>query len=271
VNRLRHLPVTALLILSGILASSLAYGGAWTQKRGNSQLILTGLYYGADQMWDASGRERDQTKYSKYELNPYYEYGLRDWVTLGANLSFPFAAQGEQSNAGIGDSEFFARFRLLARNGFVFSLQPLVKLPSPWSLRDAPVLSGDDYDVEMGASAGYGFTLFKLNHFVNLDAGYRYRFGTPQDQIKLAATAGFSVTPKWMILPQLFIAKSAKMPASSAFTQSSGDDYDLTKLQLSAVYRLNSRLSLQAGAFAHIDGKNTGGGNGAMISIWRNF
>lgn len=248
-----------------------AQAGAWTQEKGNAQVIVTGLYSSADRFYDTNGRSQSQSTYRKFEINPYMEYGLTERITLGANLSLQRASQGTQSNWGIGDSEFFARYRVAKINGFVFSLQPLVKLPSPESSDERPALGGRHPDAEMGVSVGRGFELFGQQHFANLDAGYRHRFGSPNDQWKLAATAGFSLNPQWMLLPQFFMTRRVDAPAGAAFTQSSGDDYNQHKLQFSVVYRLDERWSLQAGAFTELKGRNIGDANGAIVSVWQNF
>lgn len=248
-----------------------AHAGAWTQPAGKGQVIVTGLYSSADSFYNTTGSKQSQATYRKFELNPYLEYGLTDRVTLGANLSLQRASQSNDTNWGVGDSEFFARFRVAQLRGFVISMQPLVKLPSPESSNASPALGGRHPDAEMGASLGYGFDLFGQHHFANLDSGYRYRFGDPKDQLKLAATAGFSLTPQWMVMPQFFLTRRMSAPASAGFTQSSGDDYNENKLQLSVVYKLDERWSLQAGAFTNLRGKNIGDGDGAILSVWRSF
>lgn len=60
-------------------------------------------------------------------------------------------------------------------------------------------------------------------------------------------------------------------PSAASFTQSSGDDFDLMKLQLSAVYKVNPHLSIQLGAFSHVDGNNVGAGDGALVAVWKRF
>jgi hypothetical protein len=145
----------------------------------------------------------------------------------------------------------------------------MLKLPA---LTDtAPKLGGSSPDVGMGLSAGYGFTLFGFNDYADIDAQYRYRFGTPKDQINLAGTLGISVSPSWMIMPQAFLTYRASRPNQALFTNSSADDYNLAKLQLSVVYRMNKDTSLQAGAFSNIAGHNIGGGQGGFVSVWKNF
>lgn len=258
-------------VFLGLFVSGMAYAGAWTQPEGHGQLIVTGLYSSADRFYNTNGRKQSQTTYRKYELNPYFEYGVFDKITLGGNFSLQHASQSPNSNWGIGDSEFFARFRVAEIHGLVVSLQPLIKLPSPENSTERPALGGKHPDGEIGASLGYGFDLFGQHHFADLDAGYRHRLGSANDQMKLAATLGISLSPQWMLMPQAFLTRRTDAPANAGFTQSSGDDYNETKLQLSGVVKMNERWSLQAGAFTELKGKNIGDGSGAILSVWRAF
>ena len=256
--------------------ASQAYAGAWTQAQGDTQIIMTGAYYSASDLYDNRGHTQSQPAYSKYELSPYVEYGLSDDITLGGNLSLQDATQSRsggtpaQTNWGLGDSEFFVRKRLWQQNGFVASIQPLIKLPSPESSTlDQPMLGGSHPDLALGLSGGYGFSAYGLNHFVDVDTQYRYRFGPSHNQMKIAAIAGVHVSDKWLLMPQLFLTERTSTPATVSYTQSSGDDYNVTRLQLSAVYSLNASTSFQFGGFDDVNGKNTGHGKGVLLAIWK--
>jgi len=263
-----------LILLEIFVFSGNAFAGAWTQAPGDGLAIITTSYYGTDRFFDNSGHSQPQPAYTKTTLSPYLEYGWRDGTTIGANLSLQYARQDgtfTQSNWGLSDSELFLRQRLWQLNGFVLSAEPMIKLPSPERASAMPKLGGHSFDAGFGLLAGYGFGAFGLNHFVDLDTHYRYRFGVPRDQINLAATAGISLTERFMLMPQMFLTYRASAPKVAIFTESPADDYNLVQLQLSAVYKLNNGVSLQGGGFATIDGKNTGAGGGVLFSVWKTF
>lgn len=253
------------------LTASLAHAGAWTQNDGKALLITNISYYSTSKFFDNSGNKKLFNNYSKYELNPYLEYGLRDDLTVGANFFLQRASQNATSNWGIGDSEFFIRKKLWQKDGFMFSAEPMLKLPSLEKQSSQPRIGSKNFDTGLTFSGGYSFKAWGLDHFTNLDAGYRHRFGTPNDQLKFAATAGFSLSKKYMLFTQIFNTTRLKNPANPAFTQSSGDDYDLTKLQISTIYKIDDKLSFQVGAFSHLTGRNVGGGNGATFTINKEF
>lgn len=253
------------------LVTAHAYAGAWLQPRGKGQIIMTGLYYSTDQLFDIDGKKTVQARYMKRELNPYIEYGLRDNITVGANLSLQKTSHIAETNYGIGDSEFFARKQLLKWRGLRVAVEPLLKLPRLASSSDFPKIGSDYPDTAMTLSAGYGFSALGRNHFADVDAGYRRRLGLPQDQIKIAATVGIGITPTWMLMPQAFLTYRVTQPSIATFTQTSDDDYQLAKIQLSGVYKLRDDVSLQFGAFSHIRGQNVGAGDGALFAVWKQF
>lgn len=248
--------------------------GAWTQHKGSGQLILNTLHYTTTERWRNDGLNVPQARYSKTELNPYVEYGVTDWLTLGGSTFIDYLDDSTDTNAGLGDTELFARTRLWQGKRSVFSLQPMVKLPSPMSHPNkTPALGSRSADVGVSAISGTAFPLFGQMHFAEAEAGYRYRFGQQKNQYIFSATLGLRLSDDLMVMPQLFqtIRAEDEVVIGNAFTQSPRDDYDLTKAQLSIVYQLDDVNSIQIGGFKHIAGRNTGAGGGALLSYWRNF
>lgn len=269
--------------------SETAYAGAWTQQSGNGLLILNNSYYSASHFVNNAGKRQKQALYQKYEINPYVEYGLTDDVTLGFNAFLQYITQnstqtvlvppstvitvgGTQHNFGIGDIELFARRKLWDKDGLVVSAEPMFKLPALADSGDAPAVGNHHPNAGLTLSGGYGFSAWGQNHFVNLDTGYRYRFGKQKDQIQVNATAGFGVAEGWMVMPQLFIIRRTGSPAaSSTFAETPSNDYNLTKLMLSVVHNIDALTSVQVGGFSHVDARNSSLGGGGLISLWRKF
>ena len=290
---MRHLPVIAYILIILLATSRLAYGGAWTQPKGNGLLILNHGYYRASEFINNAGKTQSQALYQKAEWNPYIEYGLTDRLTIGANLFLQYIRQqttrsftfqpdpfttivttfkGNQNNVGIGDSEFFARYRLYQKDGFVLSVEPMYKLPSLWSYMPVPDIGNSNPEAALTLSGGYGFKAYGQNHFVNVDTGYRYRSGREKDQTRIAATLGISLDPNWMVMPQVFVThRTGTSSARTAFTENASNDYNLTKLQLSAIYKHWDETSIQVGGFIHADARNTSTGGGLFVALWRNF
>lgn len=257
------------LMLSG------AYAAAWTQEAGKGKVIVTGSYYESPKIFNNNGDKQTAPNFHKYELNPYVEYGLYDDVTLGASFSLQRAQQNvpgasDDSNMGIGESEFFGRYRFYQKDGVVASVQPFFKLPPP-ATDERPPLGSPNADIGLGGSVGYSMSVFGYQDFMNLDAQYRHRFGHQRDQIRFAATVGVGVAPDWMVMPQAFMTLRTSDPGVTAVTQTNADDYSVTRLQLSGVYSVSDDTKLQAGAFSDVAGKNAGVGRGMLLSVWQNF
>lgn len=257
-------------ILTCCLATD-AMAAAWTQEEGKTLLITTAGYYGAEKLWTNNGTKASQPRYQKGEFSPYLEYGYYDWLTLGGTMYFQHTTQSGFSNTSMGDTELFARMRLWQKDGFVVSIAPQLKLPTPFSTSDQPVIGSEHPDAGMQLSGGYGFDAFGQHHYIALDAAYRYRFGMPKDQLRLDATLGIGVAPKWTLMPQLFVTRRVDEPTVATFTQSSGDDYNVTTLQISTIYDVTSDLALQVGGYKNLDGKNVGSGSGGLIAVWKRF
>jgi len=255
-----------------------SFAGGWTQKAGQGLYIQNFSFYYTKNYFDDSSKKKPLNGYySQVELNPYLEYGVNNWLTVGTNLFLQRVTQDNhslssaQTNYGVGDSEFFSRFRIWKNEQFSFALEPMVKLPSFVNKNSSPKIGSETYDTGLTLSGGYSFKAYGQNHFADLDLGYRHRFGAPNDQLKLSGTLGISLTKKWVVMSQIFLTARTKSTTSPAFTQASGDDYNLTKLQLSAVYKISDKLALQAGAFSNVAGRNVGDGDGVIFSIQKNF
>lgn len=267
------LPRAGFLVLALCLAAPLpAAAGAWTQRKGDGQAIVTARTYSTGTRFDDNGRKRSQRRYSAQNINPYLEYGLTDRLTLGANLLATRADDGTNARIALSDSEFFARARLWQEENWVVSLQPTLTLPGPQSgTKRRPAIGSKSGAAGAQLLAGYGFPLLGGQHFSEAGIGYRHRMGNPGDQLTASATLGFALTPDLTLMPQLFQTVRLKAPAAASFTESPRDDYTLTVLQLSALYRLDEKNALQLGGFAHVAGENAGAGRGLLLSAWRNF
>lgn len=267
------------LLLAGVLfcaTSHSASASAWLQEKGNTQLITTANYYRAGEYFDNGGKRTSQAIFSKYELNPYVEYGLTERWTVGASLFLPYADQkntaaGTDENYAFGDSEWFARTQLWSNENSVVSLKPFVKLPGLDDSDDLPKLISTHPDAGLAVSYGTNLSLFGYASFADIEAGYRYRFGSIHDQVQLAATLGTRVTPDILLLPQFFATWRTDSKPNASFSQSPQDDYNLLKAQFSVVVPLDDVTDIQAGAFTTIHGRNTGNGRGVVFALWRRF
>ncbi len=244
---------------------------AWLREKGKGQVIVNTSYYSANEFITPDGNSLKITDYDKYELNPYVEYGLLDWVTIGGSTSLQSISQSSDDNFGIGDTDIFARFKVYEDNGFVFSLSPLIKFPALADKKEVPTIASGQYHAELRANAGYGFKAFDIKHFATLSAGPRVRMGSSDNQLRFDAAYGIKPDDKWMFLLKSSGILSENLPDISARSIKTGNDHHLIKTQISGVYNLSESTSLEVGAFTDVYSRNTSDGDGILFSVWRRF
>lgn len=269
----RTLPLVVFISL--VLLAQTALAGAWTQPEGRRQLIQNVVFYSTSDAFNASGDRVDVPRFSKFEINPYYEVGMSDATTLGISGFVQYLRQKEQSegkadNLGIGETELFVRQRLYAGQGFAFAVQPLLKLPSHYRSDNAPVAGRANWDAELALLGGYGFSWLGQSHYIDLKAGYRYRSERLEDQWRASAALGVGVTPRVRLVPELHWTGRVRS-GGTVDSLSGQNDYDLLKAQISAVYSFSEEYGVQVGAFRHLAGEDTGAGGGVMVALWRQW
>ena len=261
-------------------APSPAYGGAWTFPQGNGQVILNNTYYRAGDEFTKGGNRRafsDDGEFTKYEFNPYIEYGIRDDLTLVLNLfarRVAFANDfSSDDNFGFADPEIALRYRLTPpESRTVWAVQANVKLPISYPDGNPP-LGNEQTDVEARVLVGRGFSIGDRWAYWNVELGYRFRDKEPADEIKFEATLGVSPIAKWLLIGQFFGTVGLRNGTSVRIGDNPTIDpnYDLYKVQLSVVYELTDSVRLQLGYVRDLAGRNTGAGEAALLAVWFRF
>jgi hypothetical protein len=253
------------LALLALLIPTNAAAGAWLQPEGTGhQVIANFTYYEASQGFDAKGNKYVMPKYSKYEFNPYAEYGLYDDITIGGS----FAAQREINESSgddsysVGDVHLFARTYLYTGSiyhpaDFVVSVEPGIYLP---------ISSSSDLNEQTGISPSVKLNLgySDVDYYADASVGYAYWSNT-SDRIKAEASLGYYIADDWVFLNQAF----AELVTDKDYTNSG--NYDLVKAQSSVVWQYDEVISHQLGVSYDIYGRNTGAGMGFLYSLWYRF
>lgn len=285
---------------------------AWTQNKGEGQLIvnLSG-YKSSSDYNDEFKIQKSDTKFTKFELNPFFEYGLADNLTVGLNPTiqnwhfdkssatdtvYDFRQCGVSSSVDSStvdaiyiDSEIFARAKFFTTENMVLSLQPLIKMPCILYSNGFFTIAENTMDFEIRALAGYGFKwspdvdlgflkrpFAGQNHFINFETAYRKRHPQFADQIKIDASVGLRANKDLLFMTQLFSTLSAGDEPVRGVIGNNGlfvekDSYYTVKAQASLVRQITENTSLQFGIFKEVLGKNSGNGLGATVSLWYSF
>ena len=254
----------ATFILS-LLISAPAFAGAWVQARGHGEFIGNATYFTTDEYYNRSGDKASQTRFDKFELQPYLEYGITKSITVGGSLYLQRDVQGDKHNNGIADPELFLRKQLYRDDKNVISLQPLIKFPSNFNHEATPRGGSTSTDAELSLLYGRNLNLISTRDYADFRLGYRTRNDNLNDQIRADAALGLRASDAWEIVPALRYVKANSLGSATAFSENGEQNYDLLKAELGANYYLSDKRSLRANIFSHVAGKQTGSGQGVTI------
>lgn len=257
-----------LLGLGLITSPTSALAGAWTLEAGTGQALVTSTFSRADKAFDGDGKAQPAPRYDKAELQALLEYGATDRLTLMALPGLQRVSIGapvDATRTGLGYTEFGGRYRLFGGTAWVFSGQATVRMPGTSNDLNPAAIGHTDPEVDVRALLGYSFSAGNWPAFFDLQVAQRFRTGAPPDEFRADVTLGLSPAANWQLIAQSFnvISEGAGSPPFSS--------YNYHKLQLSVVYDLSPRLSLQLGGFTAFAGRNALQENGVVFGTWYRF
>ncbi len=261
----------ALLALMIFAIAPSAYAGAWLQPEGQGLFIGQATYFTSDHYLDANGDRKSQARFSKYEIQPYVEYGLTRQVTVGGTGFAQEDTQSGKNKWGLADPEIFARVAVWKDDSQVVSIQPLVKFESIYGSDGAPRGGSQSTDAELSLLYGANVNLVSPRDFVDLRAGYRVRGTSLNDQWQADAALGLGISEHWQIIPAIRTITSTGIKHTTAFSENGDLDYDLIKAEVTAAYHIDERRAVQATVFDHLDGRQTGDGYGISLGFAQTF
>jgi protein XagA len=245
-----------------------AFAGAWTLDAGTGQVDVIGLASTSYLGFDGSRDLVSIPRYNKFEIDGLFEYGATDWLTLMVLPQFQHVDVGAPIDAqrtGLGYTEFGGRAKVYDGNGWVFSVQTTLRLPGTSQAGNPAAIGYTDVQTDVRGLAGHGFTLGPWPAYFNLEVAQRFRSEGAPDEFHADLTFGVQPAPRWTLLAQSFNVVS-EGAGTWGFPS-----YDYYKLQLSAVYALTPKTSLQFGGFTTYTGRNALQENGVIFGAWYRF
>lgn len=258
-----------LLIL--VALPSTAFAGAWLQPQGSGFAAVQFNTLRSDEFFDDAGTRQDQNRFSKHEINLYAEYGYTDWLTVGANLFVNRASQGDDSNIGLADSEFFARMKLAEYEGFVASIQPLVKLPSLHETRDAPRAGSQSFDTELSLLVSGNLPLISDRDYIDTRIGYRERSRHLKGQYRIDIAYGLGLSESVTLIPAYRSILAQQIDDDATFREDGEQDFDLHKIELGLTWQYAPGEYVLASVYSHIAGSFSGAGEGITLGLGWQF
>ncbi|MBK1622265.1 hypothetical protein [Afifella marina] len=252
--------VVVSLALSFLVGNSLALAGAWTLQKGAGQVIGTLVF--SQSPGDLTGGLYGDTK---TEFTLFTEYGMTRDLTLIAVPGFRRASVGASTSSGPGYFDFGARYQVFSKGAAVASVQGIARIPGASDPNVSANLGHTNAEYDLRGLLGYGFKLGENEAFVDIQAGYRYRTAGPADEVRADLSVGYRLRPDLLLIGQSFNTVSVG-EAQGGFRRVREH-----KLQVSAVYDINARLSVQAGSYASVYGENALRERAVFSAVWVRF
>jgi hypothetical protein len=260
--------VAGLALLFNLLPSA-ADAAAWTRRQGEFLFVIPVEYFFADEQFDGDGDRVDRDKFEQVELAPYLEFGLTDYLTVGAQPKYRWVELdtpgGSIDNEGLAETDVFTRVRLWHDGQAAFSIQGLVKVPIEADEGDDLPIGREQVDVELSALFGNGHSLDGGRIFYNLELGFRKRFDDPADEVHGDAFLGWT-GGAWTVILHALNTIGLNSNADDAEVLTAEPEYRRHKAQLTLAYQVTDTTSLVAGASTTYAGRNVGVGHSGFLS-----
>jgi hypothetical protein len=257
------------IIAMGLMSyATTALAGAWTLDEGTGQLIVTGTAMQSSRFFSTGSDLQPIPHYNKDEAQALVEYGVTNWFTAifapslqHVDIAAPFS--GERS--GLGYTDLGGRARIWSDASWVVSGQVLVRTPGTYDNTNPASIGYTDPEVDLRGLVGYSFKAGTMPSFVDVEVAQRFRIGGPPDEFRTDVTFGVHVNDKWLLLAQSF-----NVTSEGAGTWGFGS-FGYYKVQMSAVYAVTTKLSLQLGGYSTYWGRNALQENGLVTGVWYKF
>lgn len=291
---------TGAMLIAGIFLIFATAGtvcaGAWTMPVGKLYTRMAYSEYEAQRYFyeDGSskayaprdGKQRD-FDYDEQTWSFYAEYGLFDNLTLiGAfdykETEWTFQSGGRNGfvavdkttkSSGLADIKFGIRYRLLEMEAGALSLQGLYKSAEAYDHKDenlsADIRLGDAQDdFELRLQFGHSLYPYVPGYF-NVEAGYRWRSEYMSDEFIYLVEAGVDITDSLYIRTKLdgtANVGNGDDPFANEHN-ANANEVDLGKLEVTAGYKLTSRLAVEASYFNELYGASTTNGETWSLAL----
>ncbi|MGM0416858.1 MAG: hypothetical protein ACQEQK_07905, partial [Thermodesulfobacteriota bacterium] len=285
---------TGAMLIAGIFLIFATAGtvcaGSWTMPVGKLYTRMAYSEYEAQRYFyeDGSskayaprdGKNRD-FDYDEKTWSFYSEYGLMEGLTLigsfdyketewtfqsGGRVGAPVSIDKTAKSSGIADINLGFRYRLIDMDAGALSIQTLYKSAEAYDHKDenlsTDIRLGDAQDdLEMRLQFGHSLYPHVPGYF-NVEAGYRWRSEYMADEFVYLLEAGVDVSEAIYLRTKLdgrANVGNGDDPYPNE-TDANANEIDLGKLEITAGYKLTSRLAVEASYFNELYGASTTNG-----------
>ncbi|MDX2095881.1 MAG: hypothetical protein SFW64_08100 [Alphaproteobacteria bacterium] len=260
-----------LLLLLALSFTPAAHAGAWLQPEGQGLFIANATYYRSDRFFDSAGHKQPQPRFAKYEFQPYGEYGVTRWLTLGGSAYLQHVTQSGRANDGLADPEFFARTTLWQRGSERLAVQPLVKFAGGFRRAGTPRGGSRSTDAELSLLYGRNLDLLSRRDYLDSRVGYRVRSQGRSPEWRGDVALGLGIRDTVQIIPALRAVVASAPDKTPDFSENGDLDSSVLKMELAGIYHLEPHQWVQASLFRHVIGFQTGDGYGLSLAFAQRF
>jgi hypothetical protein len=256
------------IVLALLCAPSFARAGAWTLPEGTGQLLA--IFTASTSTTDLEGSRGSMptARYNKDEISALIEYGVTGRLTaiIDPGLQhIDIGAPSSAERAGLGYTEFGARYAFLQVPNWVVSGQATLRIPGTTDTANPAAVGYTYVQADFRALLGHNFAIADRPAFFDVEVAERAGISGPSE-VHVDGTFGVKIFPRWMLLAQSFnVFSQGGVPALY------GGTYQYYKLQLSALYELTPTWSVQGGGFSTYAGRNALQENGVLLGVWHGF
>ena len=267
----------ALLTAAFIIASAEAsFGGAWTAPQGSFYEKLAYNYYSSDENFSSSGgrvRTPNNGKFTDYDVNNYFEYGLTNDLTVITSLTYKWLKnEGDTFHVradSLGDADLGLRYKLLDGKAGILSTQLLVKIPGAYGRNDPLPLGNGQLDTEVRLL--YGRSLYPhIPGYANVEAGYRWRADGPADEFRYLIEVGVDIPGNFFTRAKLdgILSMNNGKKTNGTINPTATYNYDLGKLDLTVGYKISPWWGVEVGYRPDLFGRNIAAGANYSMALY---
>ncbi|MGV8997910.1 MAG: hypothetical protein ACOH12_13265 [Parvibaculaceae bacterium] len=247
-----------------------AVAGAWPQPVNETLLIVPFTVSWATKNYDAAGDQQRRNRFSKVELQPYFEYGLWSDLTLVGTVALSRERSSwlgsTISQRGLSRAEFGARYALGEWQDTYFSVQPIIIWHGAMSSDDSYASKRGDVDGEFGITMGQHFKWLGLDGFSDNLIAFRVKPASRPNEIKANLTLGISFNHDIQIM-----LKSESLSTISQDQNAAVQQVMSNKLGLSFVKKIDKMVTTELSYMQSLSGKNTVKESSLGFALWYHF
>jgi len=255
---------TALLLF---LISGASQAGGWLRSEGEHRYSAYLQSSSADKSWDRDGNDVNSSCTSKdNSITHEYEYGYSYYRTYFGKVSMASSKCGQDKSSGFGDVYLGVRGRLnLYKNGQAW--EAIVIIPTGYDNTKSNRLGYGEPGLELGL-----YSSRRLNEKSTLTYGGSLRFwaGAPADQFRTKIGWTYKKNKTWSYHANLsgnFSLNNGKESLTPSIDGDFESEFDVIRGEIGLRRSLGKRLSLGAGLFKNLWGRNVSQRDGIFVSL----